>query len=328
MFVIPLAQWSPALWQPTLLLGGRVLSLVGLSFFFVHGAPYLMAVTAGDWQNRALAWQSASLAVAGFVGGLLGGYLPGWIASWMALPLSDPTPYQYPLFLGAAVFGLAFFAFWRTPEPVLVESLALARGETAVSLHPLSTPKWTGSIPLFVVMMLLVRALQVAAPGAILTFANVFFDDGLHVATSKIGVITAVGKLLSIPVALATPWAMARWGGFRVVIIISLVSVVGALPMALSDNWILAGLGYVLAAAAGPLRYLAFLVFTLSLVHSDYRATISGAGEMAIGFGFALMAFVGGYLIANYGYGLFFGVSLGLTLVGTGLYWLIFRGYR
>jgi predicted MFS family arabinose efflux permease len=87
-------------------------------------------------------------------------------------------------------------------------------------------------------------------------------------------------------------------------------------------------LGYVLAAAAGPLRYLAFLVFTLSLVHSDYRATISGAGEMAIGFGFALMAFVGGYLIANYGYGLFFGVSLGLTLVGTGLYWLIFRGYR
>jgi MFS family permease len=130
MFVIPLAQWSPTLWQPTLLLGGRVLSLVGLSFFFVHGAPYLMAVTAGDWQNRALAWQSASLAVAGFVGGLLGGYLPGWIASWMALPLSDPTPYQYPLFLGAGVFGLAFFAFWRTPEPVFVESLALARGES------------------------------------------------------------------------------------------------------------------------------------------------------------------------------------------------------
>jgi predicted MFS family arabinose efflux permease len=49
---------------------------------------------------------------------------------------------------------------------------------------------------------------------------------------------------------------------------------------------------------------------------------------MAIGLGFALMAFIGGYLIAGYGYDLFFGVSLAVTLLGTGLFWFVFGRFR
>jgi predicted MFS family arabinose efflux permease len=64
------------------------------------------------------------------------------------------------------------------------------------------------------------------------------------------------------------------------------------------------------------------------MVPSKQRALVSGAGEMAIGFGFALMAFVGGYLIEGYGYDLFFGVSLVVTLVGTTLFWFVFGRFR
>jgi predicted MFS family arabinose efflux permease len=55
------------------------------------------------------------------------------------------------------------------------------------------------------------------------------------------------------------------------------------------------------------------------------RALVSGAGEMAIGLGFALLALAGGYLIAAFSYGAFFALSLILTVVGTGLFWLFFK---
>ncbi len=325
MFIVPLAQWGPERWQAFLLLGGHIVSFVGLAFFFVHSAPFLLSITVGDWQNRALAWQSATLSVAGFSGGLLGGYLPGWIASGLGLSVEHPTPYQYPLLLAAGLLLLSFVVFARMPEPVLE---AMTPSETAVGSRMSRVRQWSGPIWIFILMLLFVRILQVAAPGAILTFANVYLDDGLHIATDRIGIITAVGKLASVPLALLTPRILNRWGNFKAVIWISLISVVAALPLALTNNWQFAGVGYALASGAGPLRYLAFLVFSLSLVPPKQRALVSGAGEMAIGFGFALMAFVGGYLIAGYGYNLLFGVSLAITLLGTGLFWLIFGRFR
>ena len=325
MFIVPLAQWSPTALQATWLLVGHIISYVGLAFFFVHSAPFLLSITVGDWQNRALAWQSATLAVAGFSGGLLGGYLPGWVASGLQLSADHPTPYQYPLLLAAGLLLLAIFVFGRMPEPILE---AMNPSETTVSSRMSKVRQWSGPIWIFILLLLVVRMLQVAAPGAILTFANVYLDDGLNVATNRIGVITAVGKLASVPIALLTPRILNRWGNFPAVIWISLLSFVAALPLVLTNNWQLAGISYALASGAGPLRYLSFLVFSLSMVPSEKRALVSGAGEMAIGFGFALMAFVGGYLINAYDYNLFFGVSLTVTLIGTGLFWWIFHRFR
>ena len=325
MFAVPLAQWGPTGWQAAWLLVGHVLSYVGLAFFFVHSAPFVLSITMGDWQNRALAWQSATLAVAGFTGGLLGGYLPGWIAVWLNLPVDNPTPYQYPLLLAAVLLSFAFFVFVRMPEPVIE---AMNPAEITGGSRPSKVVQWTAPIWIFIMMILVVRMLQVAAPGAIITFANVYLDDGLHITTERIGIITAIGKLASVPIALLTPLILHRWGNFKAVIWISLISVVAALPLALTDNWQLAGAGYALASGVGPLRYLSFLVFSLSMVSPARRGLVSGAGEMAIGLGFALMAFVGGYLIAGYGYDLFFGVSLAVTLLGTGLFWFVFGRFR
>jgi predicted MFS family arabinose efflux permease len=64
------------------------------------------------------------------------------------------------------------------------------------------------------------------------------------------------------------------------------------------------------------------------MVPPQRRALVSGAGEMAIGLGFGLMAFIGGYLIKAYGYNIFFGISLAVALVGTFLFWWIFRRFR
>lgn len=325
MLIVPLAQWGPESWQAFLLMSGRIVSFVGLAFFFVHSPPFLLAITSGEWQHRALAWQTAVLSLAGFVGGALGGYLPGWFAGAMGLALDDPTPYQLPLLIATGLFLLALFPMRRTPEPDPVKP---NEAETTIGDSFASTPGWAGPIALLVIFIALVRILQVAAPGAIFSFTNVYLDDALGVSTSRIGLVTAIGRLFSVPVALITPLMLARWGGYRLVIWVSILSAVATLPLALPLGWEMASLGYILTAAIGPIRYLAFLVFSFSLVNPERRAIISGAGEMSIGMGFALSAFAGGYLIADYGYNQFYIVSLAASVLGTAVFWLLFRRSR
>jgi predicted MFS family arabinose efflux permease len=326
MLAIPLALWLPAAWRSAWLLAGRILSLIGLSFFFVHSAPFLMGITSGDWQNRSLAWQSATLSGAGFAGGLLGGYMPGWIAAATGRTLDDPVPYQYPLLLATSLLLLAFFAIWRTPEPVIE---AVSPSSEALKNDGSSTgAAWAGPLWLLVLFIALVRILQMASPGAIFTFTNVYFDDALGVATNKIGIATAIGRLASVPMSLIAPRMLARWGSFRLVIWVSLASAAATLFLTVPVRWEVASLGYILVSGVGPFRYLTFLVFSFSLIPPQRRALISGAGEMSIGMGFALMAFTGGFLITRFGYNVLFSVSLGATLLGTVMFWLLFRRYR
>ena len=323
--MIPAAQYLPADWRTAALLAGKVISHVGLAFYFVHAAPFIMGITSGHWQNRALAWQSAVLNVAGFSGGLLAGYLPGWIATWLGQTLDDPTPYGLPLFIGALILLVTFAAIYRLPNARPSdddEEESLRQNQAAGQM------RWLGPLWLFVIALTAVRILQVAAPGAVITFGNVFFDDGLGVATELIGILSALGKLVSVPMALLVPFLLRRWGGFNSVMVISIVSIVATLPLVLSENWAVTGISLVLATAAGPLRYLAFLVFTMGLVPAGRRALVSGAGEMAIGFGFAAISFAGGYLIAAYGYAAMFTVSLVATAIGTALFLLLFGRYR
>ena len=323
--MIPFAQYLNGNWQAGLLLTGRTVSYIGISFFFVHAAPFLMGLTKGDWQNRSLAWQSAVLNIAGFSGGLLAGYLPGWIAGWTGRSLTHPTPYQIPLFFGALLLVFTYLSIYRLPE---ARSANDDEEESKAATKAKNQQRWAGPIWLFVVVLSIVRITQVAAPGAILTFGNVFFDDSLQVSTEAIGILSAIGKLASVPLALAVPFILRRWGAFNSVLWISILSIVASLPLVFSESLALTGLSFILASAAGPLRYLAFLVFTMALVPAGRRALVSGAGEMAIGFGFAGISLAGGYLIADYSYALMFAVSLIATTIGTVLFAVLFSHYR
>jgi hypothetical protein len=80
--------------------------------------------------------------------------------------------------------------------------------------------------------------------------------------------------------------------------------------------------------ALSSLRYSAFMVYSMELVTSDWRPTMSGAGEMAAGFSFALMALGGGYIIATLGYHTLFLIGFGLTLGGTVMFWIYARASR
>jgi predicted MFS family arabinose efflux permease len=177
----------------------------------------------------------------------------------------------------------------------------------------------------FIGLMAVIRLLQVASMGTTSTFINVYLDRTLHVSTATIGLISAMGRLLAVPATLLAPFLSARRGNAFVVIWASLGSTLSMLPLALIPHWLAAGLGFVGVVSLSSVRYSAFLVYSMELVTPDWRPTMSGAGEMAAGFSFALMALSGGYIIANMGYQTLFLIGACLSLGGTLMFWIYSR---
>ena len=95
--------------------------------------------------------------------------------------------------------------------------------------------------------------------------------------------------------------------------------------MALIPFWPVAAVALIAINSMGGWRYLSFLTFTMSQVSEKQRSLISGAGEMAIGAGFGTASFVGGYIIAWYGYRELFLFGAAMTIIGIALFWIAFR---
>jgi predicted MFS family arabinose efflux permease len=85
------------------------------------------------------------------------------------------------------------------------------------------------------------------------------------------------------------------------------------------------GLGYVGLMTCTLIRYPAFFVYLMDKTPERLRAATNGAGEMAAGLSFAMVALVGGYIIAGPGYPLTFLLGAGMTLAGTVIFWFFLR---
>ena len=305
--------------QAAFLIFWRIVAMIGLSTYFVHQLPFAMTITRPEWHNRALSLAMAAFSMAAFLGSWLGGLLPGWFAAYLDVPLSSPIPYQLPMFVAALVVFPATFVLRSIPEdekPGFVEEVEVVPRR--------SRSDWRAVAGL-VGIILVVRAFQTGGVGVLMTFGNVYLDDALLVPTSRIGLISGFGRLIGVPMSLIIPLLIARYGNFKLVHVSLAIICMLIIPMALIPDWGVAAVAIIAINSMGSLRYLSFIGFTMALVSERQRSLMSGAGEMAIGIGFAISSFVGGYLIAWFGYRELFLFGTAMTVIGAIAFWLIFR---
>lgn len=314
---ISLASYAPA-GQAALLIAFRVVGMVGLSAYFVHQLPLAMDITLPAWHNRALSVTMAVFSLSAFLGSWVGGLLPEFFGKLLDQPLSSPRPFQLSLLVAALGILPAMVALH------LLSGERIGYSDSAAITDILPPVNWR-SVAGLVATILVVRALQTGGIGVVLTFSNIYFDEALKVSTSRIGLISGFGRLLGVPMSLIIPWLVARHGNFKLVHISLAFIVLLIIPMALLPYWPVAAVALISINSMGSLRYLSFIAFTMALVPEKQRSLISGAGEMAIGTGFAITSFVGGYLIAWYGYRELFLFGAALTTIGAVAFWLIFR---
>jgi len=308
---LPLADIIAVEAQPGWLIGALFFAYTGLSFYFVNSGPFLIRSTLPAARGNIFALQSAISAIASFGGGLLGGLLPGIFAVIFLVSTAHPAPYRVPLLVAALLMAVAALLVYQTST--IDEEI---EGDMADGRPGAPRPRSAYRLLIF---MALVRFLQVAGVGAAVTFFNVYMDDGLGVATATIGFISAAGRLVAVPAALIGPSLSRRIGYGPAAVVGSFGTFASLLPLAFLPTPIAAGTGFVGLLAFTAIRFPAFYVYLMERTPPRLRATMTGTGEMAAGFSFAIISLLGGFIIVRYGYdATFLGAAL-VTLMGTAL---------
>jgi len=323
--LLPLAETVPLAWQQGWLMGVYVLIFVGMSLYFVNSAPFMMASTPPAKREHLFSMQTGLMATAAFAGSLVGGVLPAGFARLLGTTLEFPAPYRYPLLVAGLLIVPAFLVM-RATEHVEADD----NEEQVVDADP-RAPASAGSAPLpmnLFILLLLIRLLQISGVATLGIFFNVYLDNYLHAATSTIGTISALGRLIAVPVALLTPLLTRRMGNLNVVVISCLIVTLGYVPLAFAPSVAAAALGYVAVVGLSAMRYPAFMSFSMRIVSPRRRGVFNGAGEMAAGVAFTGLALGGGYMIPAVGYQSLFVLTIVLNTAGALLFWWFFRDFR
>jgi MFS family permease len=317
--LLPLTDLLPPTIWIAWLVGTNMLLYLGLAFFFVNTAPFVMGSVQPAQRTKVFAVQTALLSFAAFVGSLVGGILPPFFAGLLGATDQQPEPYRFALITGGLMLLPAIFAV-RAARP----------RATVTPDEPTEAPAPSGAevvAPIFGLLALiaLVRLLQVAGIAATTTYFNVYLNAELLVPTAQIGLILAAGRLLGVPAALATSALTARFGNKRVVIGATIGSAISILPLALIPHWSAAAIGFIGLTGLSWMRYASSMVYFLEIVPPNRRATVSGTVEMAGGLCFTLITFSGGFVIALLGYQTLFLTAMGITALSALVFWLGFR---
>jgi MFS family permease len=315
--LLPLAGWFPGSRQSAWLIGTYLWGNLIIALYDVNSGPFLMDVTHAEERDHVFSVQGALWPLAGFVGSLVGGVLPALTGALLGQPTDNPVTYAWPLILSAAFLLLGAYAVSRT-RPHLRPTDTAILGQAGAK-----TRRWAllSAAPLGLIGFLgLVVMLTGAGEGAARSFFNVYMDDGLGVATPRIGTLSALAQFVGVGGALAMPLVSKRWGHRRTFIWGTLGMALSLLPLALLPNWVAAGFGYIFMMALASLVRPALTVYLMNSVSHQWRPTISAVTTMGLALSWTAISAGGGYMITAFGYPAFFLVAAAITTLGVAVF--------
>jgi len=301
-----------SLWAPWLLATNAIVHL-GTALWGVNSPPFFAGVTSDEDRVYAFSVQQALIPLAGFAGSLVGGFLPGLLTQTLGLPPDGAASYRYPLLFATAAYGFIGL-------PAL---LAMRESPSACARPAAAGPEGAPYRVIFVIAASTV--LRMSGYWAATIFFNVYLSTTLQAPTSLIGALSAVGQLIAVPAALATPLLTDRLGQGRTLVWAMAGVVLSMLPLALVPRLGAAGFGLASVATTAWVASAAFIVFCQEIVEPHHRALMSGAVQMSFGLSSALVSIGGGVIIASLGYRWLFLIAAGVTAAGTFLFWAYFR---
>ena len=300
-------------WRSAWILGGVVVMGLGAAIALVNYAPYLVAVTGVAERDQAFAASAAIVPLAGVAGSLLGGVLPGVFAATLGMAQADPAPYRYTVLLGGLL------------ELVAIPLMLRARDVPAPQAAPTGGER-ASRFPMGIIgVAVLVVALMWVPYGMVNIFLNVYMDRSLEAPSALIGAWLAVGQALMVLGALTIPWWVRRWGRFGSIVATLGIPALGFVLLALVPQVTVAGASQALAKAAAGIAMTILTVYGLEAVAPEWRTMMSGAMNLAVGFGYSAIALVGGYVIVGWGYAALFVGGVAAAAASSVLFWAYFR---
>ena len=318
--LIPFAEFLPRGWQTSWLVITYMVAFLGGPFYWVNSNLYLMASTQVEHRNHAFSMRTALLPLAGFLGSIIGASFPGFFEMAFSLPSTSIAPYRYALFLSGLLYLPAILTMIRAAD-LDTQKLIISKPKKPVKPQEGVKEK----LPyLLILPIMLVDLLRMAGEVGSWGFFNVFLDDGLGLATLKIGLISGTALLLSGIAALLTPILASRLGNKMIIIAAMLAMAACLVGLAYSNHWLFAGLAYMGIMALSAISMTALSVYRMEIICAYWWSMMSGAAVTGQGLGEAAILLSGGYIIASFGYSSYFLVVALIVFTGSIFFALYF----
>lgn len=296
--------------------GGMILAVAFLnglfnSFFMVAQSPFMMENTTARERMHLFSINAALMTGAWMLGNLLGGSIPDFLGHWF----STLVAMKVTLILSALVILAGTIPLLKIRETNVAEKRSFGQ-----IMDALKDRKVLANIGMFVLPSVFVGF----GAGLFVPYTNLYLST-FGMSTSSIGVIMAVGQVMTAVATLMGPLLVGKVGRVRAIFLFQMVSLPFLLIMATTGNVYLAILGVLLRAtlmnAANPI--------TSGLMMEEVTPQVKGIANsltgMAFQLGWAVMSPISGIIISKSGYSNIFYLAMVFYLASSVSYYVFFR---
>jgi predicted MFS family arabinose efflux permease len=302
MLMLPMTEIMPAWARDAWPIASQIAVMGGWSLISINMVPALMAATTSRTRDDAYALSSMLRSAGTFFGTVVGGMLPMIFVFLLGGTTDSPAPYRWSLLL-ATGFGFAGMI------PLLRLRIERTEGvSVGTEAH--------GAFPLVLVAVAALHTMLTnAAFATCQSFCNAYMDTDLGLSTASIGILVAVGQFVAILAPVAMPFFGERRSHAWTLMMVSALSALVFVPLALIPAWWSAGFGSMSLLALSALWMPALQVFQMTVIEQHWRSLAYGAVSTAMGFSFGTMSLAGGFVAAGMGYSAVFLLG-GMTAAG------------
>ncbi len=186
----------------------------------------------------------------------------------------------------------------------------------------------SGKAPIATLLIFgVIGLLQSIGDGVLISFFNIYLDQGLGLQPAEIGALIGVASLLPIAGALLSAPMMARLGSGST-FSLSATGLGAALAMmAVWPTVIAAAIGRMIAGSMLAIGGASRNLFSQEIVAMNWRTMSSAVSTIGLALGWTVAAFAGGYIIRVAGFGPLFMLSAAMAWSSAALAFAFVR-YR
>jgi MFS family permease len=313
-FLLPFAQYMNPDISKIIIVGSYGLFAVSMTLIAVNGIPFLASSASDESRVHVFSAYGAMAPLAGFFGSIVGGFLPKAISDITSISLEKPEPYAFSMWI-VPVFLLAFtclFLFF------IKEKHGPENAGTPDS-QPEKAP-----IYLFITFFIF-TVFRIATFWSIFAFFSIYLDSSFKIPVAVIGILTAIGRIIPAFTALFTPALAKRIGKFNLIVMVSVVSTIMALPMGLIPSVVAAAISLIAISGLNAIDASIFSTFQQEVTPEKWRSLMSGFCFAAEAVSYTLVAYAGGFMIQSLGYQPFFLSTTAATFISAFIFWFAFR---
>jgi predicted MFS family arabinose efflux permease len=284
----------------------------------VIGVPFLMENTSQGDRLHIFSINYAIFVGATMIGTALGGFLPGLASSLFNLSPVGLEAYRYTLMVSLAVAALSVLPLIFIRE---TRGSCVANGDLRSIVRKLAGSRT-------VRQLVLISCLIGTGAGLIVPFFNVYFNKMLQAGPGEIGLIFSAAQGSMIFGAVIVPYMAGRIGKVKTVSLTHLISLPFLVILALTTNLYLASGAYVLRMLFMNMSAPVSSSFTMEIVSSEERASVSSLTSTASSFALAAGSFAAGVLMTRGWQFMPYMTACILYLAASILYFKFFRPHE